>query len=110
MGDVDVFTAICEFTDEEGLPNVEYRECVSKDTFDGVIYIHKQQIAKLNKRIEFLESDAVKQLEAKLEQKRIAAKVVYEWLGKFADHETLGKSWCGWLDDSYGTVYRIWKD
>lgn len=103
------FIAICESV-EEGAPVVFYQECVSLQDFEWQVSLKDKEIALLKKRIEFLESDAIISLEKQLEDKRLAAKIVYEWLGKFADHETLGKSWCGWLDDSYGTVYRIWKE
>lgn len=86
---------------------------VDKEYYDALNAAFEErcsEVCELKKRVKFLESDAILQLEKKLEDKRLAAKIVYEWLGKFADHETSGKSWCGWLDDSYGTVYRIWKE
>lgn len=88
-------------------------EVVDKRDVDDLLELldkKTNEIELLRKRVKFLESDAIIQLEKKLEEKQKTASVVYKWLGQFAEHETLGKAWCGWLDDSYGAVYRIWKE
>lgn len=102
-------TAIVESVDDEMVPTVSYQRVVLANVYEHHISTKEHEIEKLRQRVLFLESDAIKVLEKKLELHRSTAGAVYRWLDQFAKHPVLGKSWCGLLDDSFGAMHRMWK-